>query len=273
MAERIIVLSPLHNGGASTVATLIAHNAACKGRSSVLCYTAANSPIPDYLGIEDTTDPTRAITQVTRLIDVGGITDAEILQYTFPYDKRHPAYMLNTGDPTLDEISRKQVIKFIFSHITTDVVICDVSEDIQDTVAQELVEEADGVIIVIQPSEKYYARTRAWLQMDCLTNHKNVFILVNTYHEVIGSVRELANAIGIKAVSLLKMHYNPWIAYCSQHGELANIVRTSIMSDPRTVNLTNDFVELDQAIRAIILQAPNRDAGTIEKIKKLMHID
>ena len=259
MAQKVVVLSPLHNSGASTVAALIAHNSACKGKSSMLCYTDAHSPLPEYFGIEENNDPTRTIMQVTKLIDAGGLTNSEILQYADKYDLRHEAYILNTADPTLDDASRKQIIKFIFAHTPTNLVVCDVSEDMQDIVAQELIEDADGVFIVIQPTQKYYARVRAWLQDPILVNKENVYVLVNGYHEVITSARALADKIGIKAVSLCKVHYNPWICKCCHIGSLEDVVRTALMSDPRTVNLQSDFTEIDGAIKSINNTAPSKD--------------
>ena len=252
MSEKVAILSPLHNSGATTVAALMAHSLAYSGKSTMLCYTAADSLLHTYFGIRDVNDPTRSIMQVTRLIDAGAITDSDIVKYAYKYAEH--AYLMNMADASLDERSQRQILQYVFDRVDTDVVICDVSDDLNDMRTQDILDTSDCVFIVIQPSMKYYERTRAWLEDPTLKTRKNVYILVNYYNEVIAAIRTISTRLGVPTARVCKVHYNPWLPHTSQLGALQTIMPCIKGYDPRVANLNNDLMEINQALQSTLTE-------------------
>ena len=108
MSHRILIMSPLHNMGATVVSTLLTQAATFDNKTATLIFTQPNSNLPDYLGIEDINDPTRSIMQIVRLVDNGAISDEDILDYAHQFSKN--AYLLNVADPSLSGRDRDQVV-------------------------------------------------------------------------------------------------------------------------------------------------------------------
>lgn len=251
MSTKIAIMSPLHQSGATTVSAIMAHALAYKGFSSLLCYTESNNPVSKYFGVKDVDDPTRSVMLVTKLIEAGALKDTEIKNYAYMYDKR--SYLMNIADNTLDARSRRDTIKYTYNRVDTDFVICDISTDITDEQTQELLDVTDAVFIVINPYNKYFDRIRGWLAIDTFNGRDNTFVLVNNYNEIVYAMRDISKKIGIKAVNLCKMHYNPWITKCCEVNKLQTIMPCVYDdNDSRVLNLRNDIKEITDALVSVV---------------------
>lgn len=246
MAHRILVMSPLHNMGATVVSTLLTQAATFDNKTATLIFTQPNSNLPDYLGIEDINDPTRSIMQIVRLIDNGAISDEDILDYAHQFAKN--AYLLNVADPSLTGRDRDQVITHIFHRAPTHLSICDSSEDIDSSLSQKLIDLADMIFLVLDMSKKSRDYMHSWLDSPQLRDKNNVYIIVNRYDEVVFAIRNLAKVMQIPANRLCKLHYNPWITKCCNTRTLGTLIPTARVLDPRTAALNCDFNELLQCI-------------------------
>lgn len=246
MAHKILVMSPLHNMGATTVTTLLAQAATFDNKTVTLIFTQVNSNLPEYLGIKNINDPTRSIMQIMKLIDNGAISDDDILDYGYQFSQN--AHLLNVADPALSGRDREQVVTHIFHRAPTHLSLCDCSEDIDSPLTQKLLDLADMVFLVIDMSKKSRDYLRSWFETPQLKDNHNVYVIINRYDEVVYAVRNYAKILQIPANTLCKVHYNPWITKCCNTKTLGTIMPCMRNLDPRVASLNNDFTELLQCI-------------------------
>lgn len=251
MSHKIVIMSPLHNMGASVISALIAQGATFNNKTSNLIFTQQGSNLPAYLGVNNLFDPTRSIMQIVKLIDNGAIDDKDITDYAHQYSPN--AYLLNVADPSLTGRDREQVITHIFNRVSTDLSICDNSEDIDSPLTQKLLEIADMVFIVVDMSKKAQDHLKAWLDTPQLKNKGHVYFIVSKYNEVVYSVRNYAKVIAQPANRVCKMHYNPWIEKCCNNHQLHNVLPLARVLDPRVAALNVDIAELMQCIGSNII--------------------
>lgn len=251
MAHKVMVMSPLHNLGASVVTALVAQGLTFDNKKTMTLFTQTNSILPNYLGIEGIDDPTRSVMQIVRLIDNGSINDDDILDYAHQYSKN--AYLLNVADPSLEGQDRIQVVSHVYQRTTADVCIIDNSEDIVSETSADLLEISDMLFIVIDMSVKAANHLKAWLESPVLKNNRNVYVIVNNYNEVIASVRDFAKYLGLPANRVCKIHYNPWITKCTRTNTLPTVLPLAREYDPRVCNLSNDIKEITQCINSSIV--------------------
>lgn len=251
MAHKILVMSPLHNLGATVSASLLSQAITFSSRTCTLLFTQADSLLPSYFGIQEVNDPTRSIMQVVKLIDSGAIKDQDILDYAFPLTKN--LHLVNVVEKSLTQRDRIQVISHIYNRSATDCVVIDNSDDLSTSFSKSLIQDSDQIFIVVQPTVKSLARMKLWLQDPLLENYPELFIIVNEYNERIFSMRELAKYMGLPANRVCKIHYNPYIGMCCFKGALQTVLPLSKELDPRVVNLKNDIEELQQCVGSSML--------------------
>lgn len=251
MAHKILVMSPLHNLGATVSASLLSQAITFSSRTCTLLFTQADSLLPSYFGIQEVNDPTRSIMQVVKLIDSGAIKDQDILDYAFPLTKN--LHLVNVVEKSLTQRDRIQVISHIYNRSATDCVVIDNSDDLSTSFSKSLIQDSDQIFIVVQPTVKSLARMKLWLQDPLLENYPELFIIVNEYNERIFSMRELAKYMGLPANRVCKLHYNPYIGMCCFKGALQTVLPLSKELDPRVVNLKNDIEELQQCVGSSML--------------------
>lgn len=249
MSVRILIMSPLHNLGQTVCATLYAQGVTFAGKSSMLLASDINTPIPDYLGIEEAADPTRSVMQIVKLIDTGSISDTDILDYAHQYTKN--GYYLRMTDPALIGSDRSQVLRHLFEHSPCDIVICDNSDDISADDTETLIELADAVFIVVDMSPKCLKYLENWSKNTRLQNFSNVFLIVNQYDEAVTSMRDFTKKTPYTYNRLCKVHYNPWIRKCCFNGQLQTILPLSKKYDPRVANLAVDVEDFAKCCASI----------------------
>lgn len=251
MSHKIMVMSPLHNIGATCVAELLAQGLTFDSKTATLLFTEIDSKLPTYLGIEEINDPTRSIMQMIRLVDNGALEDKDILDYAYSFSKN--CWLMNSTDKSLIGSDYEQVITHTFKRAPTDVSVCDVSSDLETPLTTALLETADMLFIVTDMSEKCTEHCKAWLQSKKLQDFKNVYVIVNKYDETVMAVRNYAKKLGISSNRVCKFHYNPWIAKCCWTMSLHTILPLARELDPRVAALNNDINELIQCVNGSII--------------------
>lgn len=251
MAFKVLVMSPLHQSGASAVSALMAQALTYSSKQVTLAYTDATSLLPKYLGIKNQNDPTRSIMQVAKLIQCGALEDRSIIDYTVEYSKN--VHLMSFGDLAIDEKTTANIIKHVYGRVPTDICVVDGSYDLGTPVADSLIEMSDMVFIVVSPSRKDYVRMKYWLDSTQLAKHSDVFVIVNHYDEIISSVRDIAKTLGMAASRVCKVHENPWIRKMSLTGQLETIIPKVKAYDPRVANLSCDFNEISQCVISTML--------------------
>ncbi len=251
MGHRVLVMSPLHNLGATVASGIIAHAMTFDNKTSTVVFTEPVSHLPDYFGIEGVDDPTRSVMQIVKLVDNGALADADILDYAYSYGKN--GWLLNLSDASLEGRDRDQVVNHVYKRVPTDVCVCDNSDDLNTPLTKGLLEISDMLFIVVDMSGKSEEHLHSWLESPILKDFKNVYILVNKYSEVVCSLRDYAKRIRMPANRVCKIHLNPWIQRCTLHKQLATLLPQARELDPRVANLNVDMNELIQCINGDIL--------------------
>ena len=256
MAYKILVVSPLHNSGTSVVSTLLSQGLTYDGKKSMLLYTESESLLPGYLGITDVDDPTRSITQVIKLINAEALDDDHVIDYAHAYAKN--AYLMSVADKDLTNLDRTNIVRHVFNHAPTDIVIVDYSDDISQAEDTSLFQTADLVFVVTNVTPKHINRLKIWLADPLINTVKDVLVIVNNYNEVYGSTRNIAKMIGFAHSKVCQVHFNPWIGKCCMTGELPSVAKTAFELDARTVSLRQDMIELSQAVSSLMFESSKK---------------
>lgn len=257
MAHKILLMSPLHNIGTSSVAALLSQGLTFDNKTSTIMFTRNDSLTPQYLGIQSVNDPTRSIMQIVRLIDNGALEDDDILDYAYQYQNN--CYMLNVADPSLTDHDKAQIIEHIYNRITTDVIVCDNSEPVESDLTARLVEACDMVYIVVNSYVKCREFLKLWLDFPIFkNNYGKIYIIVNQYDETVRSLRDMARMYSFPANRVCKIHYNPWITKCCLIGQLQTILPLARELDPRVAGLNNDVNELIQCVNSSIFMSSKK---------------
>ena len=241
---RISVLSPLNRSGCSVVATGIAQALAMTQDCTVtLTYTSRQRTLPIYLSLQDEVeDTTRSVSLMSKLIQNRSISAEEIQEYLVKVDTNF--YLLNTVSSTVTDAEALQVQKHVFMNSMNDVIICDISESIDDTNTQELIEVSDAVCIVLNPDNVSVEAFNVWRESDYWPKNKAIFVVVNRYDDVIIGVRQFAKLCSISAKDVCKLHYNPYIIKACNENFLADIIPYAVNKDIRLMNIRTDVKEL-----------------------------
>lgn len=252
MSFKVLVMSPLHQSGASCLAALLAQSVTYDNKTSTLVYTSPSSPVPDYLGIKTIDDPTRSVLQIARLINNNAIKDSAILDYTVQFAKN--VHLLNLGDPLMPANTATQIVEHVYRRIPTDICVVDNSDDIDSQLTERLIENADCVFIVINPCQKDFAHLKYWLTETKLRDMEDTYVVLNNYDPVIGAVRTLSKQLGLAANRVCTLHYNPWIRRCCLVHALHEVVPKVKGLDPRVVNLRTDLLDYSQVINSTVFK-------------------
>lgn len=253
MAYKVLVMSPLHNLGATTSAMILAQSMTYVNNTVMLLSTSLRTPLHTYTGLQNIDDPTRAITQVVKLIQNGAISGQDILNYSHIVSKN--LYYLNTSSRLLSDAERLQIIEHVINKVTTDIVVIDNSDDIDTKFSKLLIETCDVILLVLTTSDKSFKYYKGWINTPTLQEVSDkICVLTASFNEVVAAPRTIAKTLGISVAKFYKIHYNPWIPKMCFKGELQTILPLARHADPRVSNLKNDMEEIQEGITAGMMQ-------------------
>lgn len=258
MAMKVVVISPLHNIGASAASLFIAQAATFGHYKSLLLYNQQESLLTKYVGELDDGDITRSVSQLAQLLDAGALTSDAIFDYATEITEN--CYYMNTTSTNLYAEDRLALVQNLYALTTADVTICDNTEDLDADTTQYLIDKSDAVFIAIPHSLKGFDRLKYWLEQKSLSDYKpKLYVLVCKYTEEVFAMRNLSKYIGFSNTHVLRMHYNPWIEKMSFSGKLHTVPQAAWTLDPRVVNLHNDMKEILSCLDSIAGQRPLED--------------
>ena len=243
MTFRIAVISPIRGAGATTLSVLLNQYIASQGHSSLLMYTAKDSPVPLMLNLGVENDPTRSVTQITKLLQQGSLRDKDILSYTDQYAPN--AYVLNSVDKALDSIELTHIIETLLVREPTRYVTIDVSEDANTKLFEDIVDKSDIVFMVTDPSRRGFEKFKIWMQTPSIrTNASKVFAVVNKFDPIIANVRAMASELQLPTSYVCTLHNNAWLPHCSWAQQMNTVIPQVLAYDPRVAELNNDLNEM-----------------------------
>lgn len=241
---RLAILSPLNRSGCSVVTTMLAQGAALtQDWKTVVTYTSKARTLPIYLNlIEYTEDRTRSISQVVKLLQAKAISSDELDEFAIKVAPNF--YLMDTVSETITNEEALMVQKYVYTNITADLVLCDISESIEDQSAQELMEVSDAVCFIVNPDNVSIEALQAWKDSEYWPKDKPVFIVINRFDENIIGVRPYSKRIGFAPKNTCTLHYNPFITKSCNEYFLSEIVPYTYDKDPRILNIRNDIKQL-----------------------------
>lgn len=241
---RLAVLSPLNRSGCSVITTMLAQAAALtQDMPTMVTYTSKSRTLPLYLNLGSyLEDRTRSISQVVKLLQARAISSDELGEFAIRVAANF--YLMDTVSETITDEEALMVQKYVYTNVPHDLVLCDISEAIDDTNAQELIEVSDAICIVLNPDDVSVEMFRMWRESEYWPKNKPHLIVINRYDDAIIGIRPYAKQCGVETKHICKLHYNPMVVKSCNENFLAEIVPYAYEKDMRVIDLRNDLKEM-----------------------------
>lgn len=248
MFSKIFVMSTLSNSGATTISNIIAHMLAERGIDTSLFYTDSKNDAADYFGLVDVDAQPSNISIVASSISETNINRRTILDYSHKIPDCDKLHILNIGSETIDEYSRRLMLKLLLMKPPTQVNIFDISQDLSDETILEELQHVDAVFVVINMSQKGIDSYLSWKESNLFPDELPVIPIVNMYNEHVAPIQQFSEYLQLLPSQLLKVHYNPYINLCTLMKSLYEIYPQVQKRDPRVAHLYGDFERIYQTI-------------------------
>ena len=245
---RIALFSPCHSCGTTTLSTLLAYTLAyTQTFDTVLTYAGVSKDALAYTNTPIEEDPTRSITQVSKLLTANVISAEDLTDYSIEMLKN--VRFFNTYETTITPQEAVRILSYIYGEIKADAVVLDIQRRMDDPLTTDLLKMSDIILTVVPPSFKELERLRNFLSSDVLQGKKgSVGLIVNRYDPIIAPLSAFASKAGFPMRATCKVHYNPWITQGVNKGTLDKVVPFILRKDPRIVALNQDLKEIVQFI-------------------------
>lgn len=241
---RLAIISPLNRSGCSVVTTMLAQCAALtQDLKTVVTYTSRERVLPTYLNLgQYVQDKTRSISQVVKLLQAKAISADELDEFAIKVAPNF--YLMDTVSNTITDEEALLVQKYVYTNISADLTLCDISESLDDPNAQELLDASDAICVVLNPDTVSIEAFTVWRESEFWPKDKPFFIVIDRYDEAIIGVRPYAKKCGVEAKNTCKLHYSPFIVKACNENFLAEIVPYAYEKDIRVLNIRTDLYEL-----------------------------
>lgn len=242
---KIAVISPTHHAGVTTTSLMLAYTIAMTQAAGVcLTYTGVNEDIKQYVGVPETKDATRSISQVVRLLEANAISPENLSEYSVKLTTNLELMDSASDVITADESS--SLLSFVFENIPTDVTICDISSELGDEATQSIFKHCDILVMVVNTSLQSLENARKWKESVYWPKDIPTMLVVNRYDPQIMAISEIAKRVGVKVRDTCKIHYNPLIQQNCNKETLDTVIPYIIAKDPRLIELNMDMKECIQ---------------------------
>lgn len=246
---RVSVISPhMHNTGGSTLSMLLALELASTGKKTCITHISPiSSCFYKYLNFIGFQDKTSTPNQIVRILKTGGLSKDDVSDYCKQVADNLEAFTNESSSFT------KEDMEFMVGYISTSFphehIIYDVdSRDLEQM--KNVINCSD--VIVLNITQSVYELNRFNENKEAYTSlmeGKPVIVVVNKYNSVKGTLKEVANWMGIKKPNnWLVLHENPWIAWSTNHGQLNKLHKKIINKDDRVIELKPELTKICSAM-------------------------
>lgn len=247
----IAVISPHYrHTGTTTVASLLGMELASRGGNTCLTHSLPKSDaLYKYLGITSVEDKTVNPARLVRMIKEGALKPEEVSDYCKSINNKLELFSANSETFTQEDmILALECITQSFPH---DYIIYDIDNEAIDSPANRLIlKNTDVAIIVITQSIIELEKFKE--QRDKILNSLGKIpqlVVINKYCDVLGSVKETAAMMGVKAPNNWSViRYNPWVGYGTNFGKLVYIYNKMSTADYRVADTASDIKTLTNLI-------------------------
>lgn len=245
---RIALFSPCRGAGTTTLSTIIAYVLAyTQTFDTVLTYAGVSKDALSYTSIPIEEDPTRSITQVSKLLTANVIAADDLIDYSIQMEKN--VRFFNTYETTITPAEAVRILSYIYGEIKADAVVLDIQRKMDDPLTTDLLQMSDIIFAVVPPVYKDLERLQTFLSSSILKDKKgSIGLIVNNYDPLVAPLSALAAKAGFPMRATCKVHYNPWVTQGTNKGTLDKVIPFILRKDPRVVALNQDLKEIVQFI-------------------------
>lgn len=246
---RVAVVSPhARNNGNTTLAMLIGLEYASQNKLTCLTHIMPTSPsFQKYLSFKNYVDKTSTPSQIVKILKEGGLTGDEARDYCKQITENLEVFTNQTTNFNQDDMNF--MYKYIAKAFPHEHVIFDVDDDNLEQ-CESVIKLCDVVVLNVGQSivELDEFRVNKDRYMKVIGN-KPIIVVVNQYNSTCGSLQDVAKWMGIKKPNgWLVLHYNPWIRWATNKGNLNSLFRNIIKKDPRVIELQADLFKICSTI-------------------------
>lgn len=257
MSIKIAVVGPTRRQGETTLALMLALTIqkvfkvrVCLTQTGIDCQS-----LKTFLGIKDTFDYTKSLSQLVRLLEAGDLADREISDYLTPIVDG--VDLLQTSDSiTSADVSSRLLLESI-DYLNHNFIVTDVNTDLDSDVTQEILKKADLVVVSLTQGKDAIVKMRSWQEHVMFPDPNKVVYVVNYYDPVICALRDVSNQIGVRHVRVAKLNYNPFVAKMSNTGKFTDLIPYIFNKDSRVIDLLLDMQEILYMMSAQLGMAMN----------------
>jgi len=258
----ISVISPhTHENGNTTVAALLAFELASRNKSVCLTHvTSKSESMFPYFGFEESDDQTSNPLQLINLIREGGLRKEEIGNYCREVTEHLDLFSLDTfisragKETNVNDEQMQTVLSFICKEFPYDYVVFDIDEkNLENDNVKMALAHTDCLIFVLTQSltelRRFAAqKSRILKQTAKIPN----LVVVNKYCDIIGTVKDAADLLGIKRPNKwYQIRFNQWIPFCENRGKLRYLAEQIQKRHPDVIELDSDIKHLASGVQSI----------------------
>lgn len=242
---RIAVVSPhASNNGNTVLSMLIALELSSNGHKTCITHLKPKSnSFYSYFNFIGFQDKTSTPTQIVKILKEGGLDADDISDYCKQITDDLEAFTNEADNFNQDDMTymhEYMAKSFPHEHVVYDVDGDEIEE------SKNIIQLCDVVVLNITQSIK---EQQAFLENKdkymALFEGKPLIVVINKYNSVKGTIKETANWMGIKKPNKwLVLHENPWIAWGTNHGNIAQISRKMNEKDIRVIELKSDISKI-----------------------------
>ena len=213
-----------------------------------------------YFGFEESDDQTNNPLQLVNLIKEGGLRKEDIGNYCREVTENLDLFSLDTfisrngKETNVNEEQMRTVLSFICKDFPYDYIVYDIDENGLDKESIKIaLAHTDCLIFVLSQSLTELRRfsnqkSKILKQTASIPN----LVVVNKYCDLIGTVKDVANTIGIKRPSKwYQIKFNQWIPYCENKGKLKYLAEQIQKRNTDVIELDSDIKHLASGVQGI----------------------
>ena len=247
----IAVISPHYeHTGVTTLASLIAFELSYRGGKVCLTHSLPRSEsLYRYFGLDTVVDRTINPARLVKMLKEGAIKMEEVSDYCRALSDK--VDLFSADSDTFTQSDMLYALEFITTTFPHDYIVYDVDNHELESEANRLIlKNADVAVIVINQNIMELAgfKNRMTKIMQAV-GRIPMFVTINKFCDVQGSLRETASMMGIKAPkNWSTVRYNPWVGYGTNFGKMNYICNKIRNSDYRVDDVASDIKALANLI-------------------------
>jgi CO dehydrogenase nickel-insertion accessory protein CooC1 len=236
--------------GATSVAALLAATIA-QTQSQIVCvtYTGDGQALQEYINVSPQKDPSRSLRQAARMLASNSISEEELLEYCTLVSTN--VYFLNTDDDLLTSDDISLILSQIFSKVTTDFSICDITTDLDSNITKTILNLCDVIILVTDMSRNSIELTKRYRASKMIPQDKHICAVVNKFDPGVVSLAQVAAELGTSSRFVCKLQYSSLVVRACRTQQLIQLASSIISYDYRVVALNTGLKELLQFICSV----------------------